>query len=682
MSGSYSISGIGALRLDAIPAELKGLPRWVAWTAVDRGDGKKATKIPVNPATGGNAMSDNPSTWGSFDAAVSRATKDALAGIGLMFGGDEMVGVDLDDVWDSAAGKFSNPLAEVFVRSMDTYTEVSPSGNGVKMWLRSSVPPGKCTGVITHSGVSVAYETYHKGRWFAVTGHVMPQYGNGAVQERTAKYSRMLELGAKSKPKKKANPDGKATAVVHPTEAIADEEAMLRAALTHIDADAEGTWFRMGCCLKAWGAGSGGGDSVARSLWDEWSKTSSKFDPSAQDERWERMEPGKGLTAGTIFKEAGDEGYCYGDAIGADGAEYAVAPEGLKWTIELDGWHKDWALEFKAVRMLVASVEERILGKATAFPAIISAVDLVAEPDDEPPQVIQGVLHQGSKAVYGGPSKAFKSWTLIDLAIAVAAGENWLGFRTSKGRVLYINLELQRFAVRKRIYAVAQSRLIEVPPLLDVWNLRGYACPIRQITDALRRKVECGGYSLICPDPIYKALAGMDENSAGDIAAICNEIEQMAVQTGAAVVWGAHYAKGNASAKEAIDRISGSGVWARDPDAIITATAHEQDDAYTMDMTLRNFPQPEPFVVTWEYPRMARNDTLDPLALKRPKTGRTPEHQLSDILDHVGDGIATGAWQKRCTDETGMSSGTFYRLLKQAKKESLIRKDDRGCWVR
>ena len=58
---------------------------------------------------------------------------------------------------------------------------------------------------------------------------------------------------------------------------------------------------------------------------------------------------------------------------------------------------------------------------------------------------------------------------------------------------------------------------------------------------------------------------------------------------GAAVAFGAHFAKGNAAGKEHLDRVSGSGVWARDPDAIITATRHEEDDAFAVEMTLRNF---------------------------------------------------------------------------------------------
>ncbi|MCX6923039.1 MAG: AAA family ATPase, partial [Verrucomicrobia bacterium] len=72
------------------------------------------------------------------------------------------------------------------------------------------------------------------------------------------------------------------------------------------------------------------------------------------------------------------------------------------------------------------------------FPEIIDAVDFQAKKLEEPKQLVQGIWHQGSKLSLGGSSKAFKSWSFYDLAIAIAAGESWLGFKTHKGRVLLV----------------------------------------------------------------------------------------------------------------------------------------------------------------------------------------------------------------------------------------------------
>ena len=315
------------------------------------------------------------------------------------------------------------------------------------------------------------------------------------------------------------------------------------------------------------------------------------------------------------------------------------------------------------------------------LPTIIDAAVLTATPMAEPPQVIAGVLHRGSKAVYGGPSKAFKTWTLLDMCLAVATGTDWLGFNTDPGPVLYMNFELQPFAVHKRLLVLAEIRGCEVPHNLHIWNLRGYSRPLSQLLPELLRQIKGEGYALIIPDPIYKTLSGKNENDAGDIGTVCGEIESVAVQTGAAVAFGAHFAKGNASGKEHIDRVSGSGVWARDPDSIITATTHEMEGCFSVEMTLRNFPQPKPFVIRWEYPQMRREDMLDPKDLKQQQMGRKPEHDVDDIMPLLtSNGLTTGDWQKAVMAETGMCRSLFYRLRNDAETQGIVAKSRDGIW--
>src|SRR6202012_4947301 len=82
------------------------------------------------------------------------------------------------------------------------------------------------------------------------------------------------------------------------------------------------------------------------------------------------------------------------------------------------------------------------------LPELIDAAAFLATPIDPPPELIAGILHKGSKLVFGGGSKSFKTWCLLDLAISVATNTNWLGFETSEGRVLFINFEIQPYAWR------------------------------------------------------------------------------------------------------------------------------------------------------------------------------------------------------------------------------------------
>jgi RecA-family ATPase len=262
------------------------------------------------------------------------------------------------------------------------------------------------------------------------------------------------------------------------------------------------------------------------------------------------------------------------------------------------------------------------------LPKIIGGAEFMAVPKPEPPQLIAGVLHQGSKMILGGASKSRKSWTLIDMMLAVSTGGPWWGFTTQRGRVLYINFELPDFAFQHRLQAIARQKGIADFTGIDLWNLRGFATDFSVLIPKILSRVKDQRYALIVLDPIYKGLGKRDENKAGDIASLCNEIEQLAVQSGAAVVFGAHYSKGNQAGKDAIDRIGGSGVFARDPDVILTMTPHEEKDAYVIDLTLRALPQLDAFVVRWAGALFARDPHADASrvkALAKPGARKQPE---------------------------------------------------------
>ena len=214
---------------------------------------------------------------------------------------------------------------------------------------------------------------------------------------------------------------------------------------------------------------------------------------------------------------------------------------------------------------------------------------------------------------------------------------------------------------------------VEIPKNLSLWNLRGYAADATTILPRISRQARRENYSLIIIDPLYKLLGARDENASRDMADLMNGIERVAVETGAAVAFGSHYSKGNQAGKESMDRISGSGVFARDPDAIITMTRHEQDDAFAVEMTLRNHPPQEPFVVRREHPLMVIDGQLDPAKLKKP-LGRKPEHTAGDILKlYTAEIKTTGDWQRACEEE-GISRRTFFRLKKQLEAHGKISK--------
>jgi len=186
------------------------------------------------------------------------------------------------------------------------------------------------------------------------------------------------------------------------------------------------------------------------------------------------------------------------------------------------------------------------------------------------PELIKGVLRQGHKMLIAGPSKAGKSFLLMQLVIAIAEGKNWMGFPCTQGKVLYVNLELDANSAKNRIVEI-YKRLgngHENVANIDIWNLRGKTSPMDKLAPKLIRRAQKAGYIAVVIDPIYKVLTG-DENSAHEMANFTNQFDKIATELGCAVIYCHHHSKGSQGGKNSMDRSSGSGVFARDPDAIL-----------------------------------------------------------------------------------------------------------------
>ena len=203
--------------------------------------------------------------------------------------------------------------------------------------------------------------------------------------------------------------------------------------------------------------------------------------------------------------------------------------------------------------------------------------------DDLPalaPSLISGVLRQGHKMLVAGPSKAGKSFLLIELCCAIAEGVPWLGFPCAQGRVLYVNLELDRASCLHRFKDVYGALGLSPDHLenIDIWNLRGKSVPMDKLAPKLIRRAAKKSYIAIIIDPIYKVITG-DENSADQMSHFCNQFDKICAELGCAVIYCHHHSKGGQGAKKSMDRASGSGVFARDPDALIDLIELELPDS-------------------------------------------------------------------------------------------------------
>jgi len=256
------------------------------------------------------------------------------------------------------------------------------------------------------------------------------------------------------------------------------------------------------------------------------------------------------------------------------------------------------------------------------LPEIQFLRDFAATVRPPPPQIIEGVLHQGCKMILGGTSKSNKSWCLLDLAMSVASGQPWWGRTCTKTAVVYLNFELHDWALAQRINALCAVRpeCRGLGDSLAVWNLRGRNADISLLRPKLEEHLSQHQFGLIILDPAYKVLGNRDENANGEIASLMNEFEALAQSCGASIVVAHHFAKGDSTAKSALDRMSGAGAWARDPDSIMVMTPHEEENCFTVTSILRNLPQLPEFVVAWDFPLMRLAKDLNPDALRRPQS--------------------------------------------------------------
>src|SRR5215211_6978583 len=147
---------------DLVPEELKEGDFWVCCNS------EKAPLVANVSGRKRYASSTNPETWASYPRGLEAFETGRYAGVGRVITDDDpYIGVDLDGVRDPLTGSLSSWAREV-LRLLDSYSEVSPSGTGVKVWLKGSG--------LKHSMVKPGLEVYRSGRYFTVTGQMLPQY--------------------------------------------------------------------------------------------------------------------------------------------------------------------------------------------------------------------------------------------------------------------------------------------------------------------------------------------------------------------------------------------------------------------------------------------------------------------------------------------------------------------------
>lgn len=247
------------------------------------------------------------------------------------------------------------------------------------------------------------------------------------------------------------------------------------------------------------------------------------------------------------------------------------------------------------------------------------------------PQLIDGLLRRGHVGLLVARAKSNKTWGVISMSVAVATGADWLGFKCTRGRVLFIDPELDSRSLDRRFCRVADAMGAD-PASVDAgvmkWSLRGVtvrdggAVRAPTITD-VAHDLECmimggsidrGEIALVVIDSCSALLTG-DENASGDIRAFFNTCLRIAELTGASVMLVHHEGKAASGDRDAMARGRGSSAWADCPDLVLSLVElfppggepadylSDGERAFQLEVAaIREFPPVQPINLLWRYP--------------------------------------------------------------------------------
>lgn len=260
-----------------------------------------------------------------------------------------------------------------------------------------------------------------------------------------------------------------------------------------------------------------------------------------------------------------------------------------------------------------------------------------------PQPVIAGVLRRGQTMMLSGPSKAGKSFALLELAMAIASGGTWLGLGCTRGRVLYVNMELARESCLNRLHAMQECIGLSQQAAANIliWNLRGTQTTMSNLTPKLLWRLRKDPVDVVILDPIYKLMTG-NENDMDTANRFLGHIDRICKELGCAVIYCHHHSKGAQGAKAAQDRASGSGVYARSADALLDMIQlkteptmqsfcgmPETATAWRVEPVLREFPEFKSIDLWFSYP-LHVVDPTGQLAACKPETGMLSTKEMSD----------------------------------------------------
>lgn len=266
--------------LKGIPLELQAIPRWVMWRLVNKGG--RDTKVPFT-IDGTPASSTNADKWASFDDVADTYIYGGFSGLGFVFTGEDYHGIDIDDCRDPETQELSELAVELLDR-VDGYAEVSPSGTGIKMFVKTNLDSSR---TLKDKGI----ELYRDGRYFTVTGHALA--GHASVSDEVQDLSWFVEKHFNESLGEVFS--GDAFETYKPTLEDWGLDRVEAEIMPHLNPDGGyEEWLLVGAALHH----QGQGDHEWLDAWNTWSALSDKYNEGECQAKWDSFSEQRGQGRG------------------------------------------------------------------------------------------------------------------------------------------------------------------------------------------------------------------------------------------------------------------------------------------------------------------------------------------------------------------------------------------------
>jgi hypothetical protein len=304
-----------------------------------------------------------------------------------------------------------------------------------------------------------------------------------------------------------------------------------------------------------------------------------------------------------------------------------------------------------------------------------------SEPPDRDP-VIEKHFDAGALVAILAPSKCRKSFFALQLAACIASGHDFIGLKIHKPRrVLLVQFEVTGADVHRRLKMMERGfrGKPNTEDRLLIFNARGHEFDLSRFAYVIRESRA----EVVIFDPLYSMQEG-GENGAEDMKPIFKSFLQICKDSGAAVAYVHHDAKGNAAARSTRDRGSGSGVIGRAYDAAFCLAEHEEENHFICETLFRSYPPREAFSMIWEdgifQPSSRAPIAKKPASPTANPTTRHPDESFFPILQEIlqeESELSSGDLDKALREQAGVTKEKAVAVRLAAIRDGIltVRKD-------